>query len=386
MSRSVSFEERLEERLCRTNLLTAEQIAMARKYIEESPVRFVEALVELELLSSDEVEHIVSSMNEIRYVKLEELQVDIDAIRHVPRQVAVANHCIPIRRSGNSLVVAVSDSDSEHVREELRKVTDFEIVFLMAEHDALEHALFIYYGKDQDQVSNDQHVPSKPFIVSNSWSIQPPWNRSFETFYEHEGIARAREIAMRIASGSRESFNCPVMLIGSPETGKTHLLGAIKSYCSTKEPLVQGILCTGEQLRSSIADYLIAGYGEALKYDLRERSVVLIDDFASAWGSEMVETEIAETISNLRANGATIVVSMTDEQFISGPKTSALRLLLEQGTEVLLSAPSKDAMLNIVSARVNTRNRKKSVSLPEWLKTDSGKWSEIQDQFLSRNA
>ncbi len=155
---SVSFDRKLEQRLRRTETLSDAQLASARKYQEESAIGLAEALVEFEFLSSGEVEHIVSSLNEIRSVKLEELQVDLDAVKHVPRHVAISCKCIPIRRSGNALVVAVSDSDTDKVREELRVVTDFEIVLLMAEHDALEHALFIYYGKDAEKTGENSGV------------------------------------------------------------------------------------------------------------------------------------------------------------------------------------------------------------------------------------
>lgn len=384
MSSNVSFDGKLEQRLRRTEVLTDEQLAMARKHQEESPIGLAEALIELDFLSSGEVEHIVGSMNEVRAVKLEELQVDLEAVKHIPRHIAMASHCIPIRRSGNSLVVAVSDGDTDRIREELRKVTDFEIVLLMAEHDALEHALFIYYGKDPDQSSGNQFAAGKAQIASNSWSIQAAWNQSFDTLIEHEGISRAKEVAKQIASGARESFNAPILFIGPSETGKSHLLTAIRNYCSAKEPLMHGILCTGAQLRNSIADYLIAGHLEALKYELRECSIVLIDDFADAWGSEKVEAEFASVIGYLRANGGTLIATMTDEQFLTGPSTHKLRELLEQGTEVLLNLPSNEALQRIVESKVNVHNQRKFGATPDWLKLDSRLWSDIRTQFLSR--
>ncbi len=380
---SVSFDRKLEQRLRRTEILSDAQLASARKYQEESAIGLAEALVELEFLSSGEVEHIVSSLNEIRSVKLEELQVDLDAVKHVPRHVAISCKCIPIRRSGNALVVAVSDSDTDKVREELRVVTDFEIVLLMAEHDALEHALFIYYGKDAEKTGENSGFTGNSQIASNSWTIQPAWNSTFENIVEHDGIARAKMVAKQIASGAWESFNAPVMFIGPKETGKTHLLAAIKNYCSAKEPLMQGILCTGEQLQSSIADYLIAGQSEALKYELRESSIVLIDNVAAAWGIELVESELARLISFLRSNGSTIVVTMTGEEHVQGATCAALREIFEQGSEIHLALPDRDAMRNICSSRFNSRSRKASTGVPAWVSDCNNLWSAIQQRALS---
>ncbi len=385
MSSSVTFDGKLEQRLRRTELLSEAQLALAQKRKEESAIGLAEALVELDLLSSGEVEHIVSSLNEIRSVKLEELQVDLDAVRQIPRHVARSCRCIPIRRSGNSLVVAVSDSDTDKVRDELRAVTDFEIVLLMAEPDALEHALFIYYGKDGEQNSERQAFTASAKVASNAWAIQPAWHCTFESVIEHEGVARAKEVAKQIASGARESFNTPVMLIGSSETGKTHLLTAIKNYCSGKEPLMRGIHCTGEQLRQSIADYIIAGQIEGLKYELRDCSLLLIDDIAAAWGNECVESIIANSIAFARANGSTVVVTMTDEEYVQGPATESMREVLEHGTEVHLSLPDQEAMKSILVSRFNAHNRKLSGALPEWAIKCGTSWAAVQQSALKNS-
>ncbi|MBL0061090.1 MAG: hypothetical protein IPP40_06270 [bacterium] len=386
MSSKVTFDGKLEQRLRRSEILNDAQLALARKRQEESAINLAEALVELELLSSGEVEHIVSSLNEIRAVKLEDLQIDLDAVKHVPRHVAISCKCIPIRRSGNALVVAVSDCDTDKVREELRAVTDFEIVLLMAEPDALEHALFIYYGKDADQSGGNSGFTGNSHITSNSWAIQPAWKSTFEDIVEHEGIVRAKEVAKQIASGAWESFIAPVMFIGPTEAGKTHLLTAIKNYCSVKEPMMQGILCTGEQLRASMADYIVAGHSDALKYELRESSIVLIDNVAAAWGTELVESELASLISYLRSNGSTVVVSITDEEYVQGPTYAPLREIFEQGSEVHLALPDRDAMRRICSSRFNARNRKASIGLPEWVSDCGNSWSAVQKNALYMGA
>jgi len=383
MSSSVTFDEKLEQRLQRTELLSDEQLRLARMRQEESAISLADALVELEFLSSGEIEHVLSSLNEIRTVKLEELQVDIEAVKHVPRHVAMTYRCIPIRRSGNALVVAVSDSDTDRVRDELRAVTDFEIVLLMAEHDALEHALFIYYGRDTMQNAETRGFSGNTQVASNSWVIQPAWNSTFESVVEHEGIVRAKEVAKQIASGAWESFNVPIMFIGPTESGKTHLLAAIKNYCSAKEPLLHGISCTGTQLYNSVADYLIAGQSEALKYELRESSIVLIDNVAAAWGSEYVASEIASLILFLRSNGSTVVVTMTDEEYVQGPPSAMLRKVFEQGTDIHISLPDRDAMHDICSKRFNVGSCKASVRLPEWMRESGNSWSSIQERALS---
>lgn len=350
MSNSTSFDAKLELRLKRAELVNDDQLNVIRELQKESPLSLAEALVELDYLSAREIDSIVHSLGDVRNVKLEDLQIDIDAVKHVPRSLAVKCRCIPIRRSGNTLVIAVSDANFESVREELRQVTDFEVVLLLAESDAIEHALFIYYGEESGK-SKSAKASDYTTHVRSPWSLRPAWNYSFESFVAHEGVQRAKEIAKQVVSGGSESHNSPILFIGPEGSGKTHLLMAIKNYCSAKDPLLRGVYCNGEQLKTLITEYSLAGCVGALRYDMRDCSLLLIDDIAGCWGSEGIEAEVADTIHILIANGAAVIVSTTNEQYIAGPTTKGLRDLMMQGTELHLTAPDSVTQSEILEMR-----------------------------------
>ncbi len=386
MSGNTSLDTKLEQRLKRASLINEDDIGLVRDLQKDSPLSLAEALVELDLLSAAEVSNIIASLYEERSVRLEDVQIDLEAVKHVPRRVAMECRCIPIRKSGNTLVIAVSSADSRRVRESLRAVTDFEIVMLLAEHDAIEHALFVHYGDAQtrrDSAGEQKTIQPQGTPV---WSIRSPWRDTFETLVEHGGVARARELAKQIASGGRDSFHMPVMMIGPTGCGKSHVLAAVKDYCLVKDPTLKGILCTGVELKSSIADNFAVGTIDALRFELRDCSLLLIDDFEAAWGNETVENEIATTIQCLNRAGAAVVVAMSNTSFVSGPATQALREMLASGTEAHMALPDADGMSKILKARCSANLSPVWQDFVSNANENARTWQAIRDFSLSKAA
>lgn len=377
MNVNTAFDTRLEERLRRSEVLRDSQISEARDRQKEAPLSLAEALVELDFLSASEVDQIISSMQELRTVKLEEIQIDPEAVKHVPRQTAIACRCIPIRRTGNTLVVAASDADINRVRVELRAVTDFDIVLLVAEHDALEHALFVYYGDEPS--GRKSELPAAVDAPSTSpWTIRSPWPRTFEFFADHSGCEHAREIAKQVASGNWDGYNSPIMFVGDELSGKSHVLEAIKNYCKAKDPTMRGVLCDGHELRALISDYSVSDKLQALRFELRECSLLMIDDFAAAWGDELTESEIASNFAALKAQGAAIVVTMTNEDYVSQPISPALRSAIEGGTVAHMEGPDAECLRRIVEQRCVERSSDVCASVLSAISTGAPTWTTIR--------
>lgn len=250
MKISSALENKLEQQIQSTELISEEQLQLAKELQGESEISFSDALVELELLSAAELDRILVSLQEIRSVKLEDVQIDLEAVRHVPRRVAVDLKCVPIRRSGNTLVVAAADADEGRVRDGLRNVTDYDIVLLATDIDAIEHALYVYYGDEQVAGSVTSDSVSQRDSSVGMWGLRPAWAQSFETFVLHEGVMQARELAKQIASGEYDAINFPLVLVGPEHSGRTHLLAAIRNYRMAKDPVLKGVFVSGEELKT----------------------------------------------------------------------------------------------------------------------------------------
>lgn len=342
------FSARLEDRLLKSQIVNSKQITMIRELQSSSDIELVEALVALDILTQDEVDRITRSMQSAHSVKLEEIPIDLEAVSHVPRHVAITYRCIPIRKTGNTLVVAVCDSNLDNVQSALQGVTDFEIVMVIAERDALDHAVYIYYGEGADEQLKPSERKLRFVTGATAWSLQPAWRNTFDNFLAHDGVSRAKEVGKQVASSTSELFNLPIIFVGQKGSGKTHLINAVKNYCSTTEPLLRGLQLSGHQLVSALADYRLSGQLNALRFELRDCELLLIDDFAGAWGSEWAETEIAETIETMRSKKAPILLTLTEEEFVTGPHSLRLRDVLGRGTEVRMRAPDKSAITSIL--------------------------------------
>jgi len=353
MSSTDSLDARLAERLRRANLVSDEQLDSARTIQEESPLPLADALIRLEILSQSEVERIVDSLQEVRFVKLEDMQIDREAVRHVPGRVARAHRCIPVRRTGNMLVVAASDPTAPELLDALEAVTDCELLILAAEAEAVEHALYIHYSGDEGAGRLSGHRGELKHRSENgqAWSISPMWSQTLDTFVDHDASRSARELAKQIAAESPEPMDYPILLIGDAGAGKSHLLNAIKAYRTLRNPLSRGLLCTGADLVSHYWEYRAAGQSNALRFELRDRDCILIDDCAALFGDSAVEREFLDLINHCRSTSTQLLLAMTPEQHLTGPVSPELRSAFSKGTEVSLSAPRGDALRNLCAQR-----------------------------------
>lgn len=384
MSSISTLDSRLEERLIRAKVISDDQLSLVRELQQESPLSLAQALVELDLLSAREVERIVESIHEIRFIKLEEMQIDREAVRHVPARVARHHRCIPVRRSGNMLVIAAANPLDVGLRDSLTGVTDCELLILAAEPDAVEHALYLHYSSE-GQSGNAMlaaSVNAKSEYALDPWEIPNPWAMNFDTFLDHDGSRRARELAKQVASSSTEPINYPIILVGESGSGKSHLLIAIRNYCSTRDPLSRGLYCTGAELKRKYWDYRIAGQLHYFQYELRDRQCILIDNCADLFGDDAVEREIASVLSQCIDSGARIVVSMIPEQRVTGPVTAELKFALGSGTEVEMSIMQRTVLETLISARVEAKVLKcVKESISE--QTDRQGWVGLKDSLRS---
>lgn len=370
MSKSQQFDETLAARLLETEIVTEAELGVVRELQSSTAIGLAEALVQLELLSDREMERIIHSVNELRTVKLEQIQIDPNAVRHVPKRVALANRCLPVRRTGNTLVVAYGGGDFEAVREALRAVTDFDIVVLAAEQSALEHAQFIHYGDSTDisTVNSGTAMPAVPF--QPAWGIPMAWRLTFDTLIEHDGIVKGREIAKQIASRLSESSKSPILFVGPKGCGKTHILKAVRNYVSSNEPTTRGLYCTGAQFAESLASHYIAGTVEAFRFDLRDRDLVLIDDVADLYSSSLCERELENLINVMLKKGGVVALTMTDEAYIAGPNSVSLKELFGSGTEVILGKPSRDSLKKMVLNASQGKNCSAAIEIIDRLNDD----------------
>ncbi|MCC6476069.1 hypothetical protein IT157_03355 [bacterium] len=341
MSSTSSVDRELATRLRETDLVTDEQLEVVRQLQSGSSLSLAEALTQLDLLSESELAGIVSSIRQVRQINIEEVDVDREAVRHVPAAVAVRYRLLPLRRSGNSLVVAMSDPQDPTALQALRDVTDHEIVPFLADPEAMEHALHLYYeaAADGEGARIERGESGIARSSEDSWRCESPYPPTLDNFLECDGNRQARNLSYQIAANSRDVYSCPILFVGPAGCGKSHLLHAIGSYVARKHPMMKGLLVTGAELKERIADFALAGQSQLLRYELRDRNFVLIHGLGDVSGARAVEQELCDLITAARKRNVWVVCTLTADELINPSWLPCLRKELENGLIVNIDAP-----------------------------------------------
>ena len=270
-------------------IVTPEELEEAQSYASEQETTLVKALTDLDVLTEDDVAALFADAYQVRSLKLEDVEIDRESIRHIPASVAHRHKLVPVRRSGNTLVVAMADPCDHEARAAVRAVTDFEIVVFVARMDGIEHALHIHYGEAPEEFSEEANscdadpmegasiVPDERFAhIGRSSPLSRGY--TFDAYIEDVGCQYPLNLARSVVSGQPEDRSCPLLFWGAHGCGKTHLLHAIANYLSAKEPLNKYILTTGTIFSDNLFDFMRRLKVNLLRYIYRDAKYLLLDD------------------------------------------------------------------------------------------------------------
>lgn len=85
----------------------------------------------------------------LKKVELSQLEVDLSAVKRIPKELAVRRRMLAIRQSGDILTVLTSDPPDICGLEEVRQITGLEIQLLLCEGQPLDNAIRYYYAEIQ---------------------------------------------------------------------------------------------------------------------------------------------------------------------------------------------------------------------------------------------
>ena len=146
-SRSVS---RLGDVLVERGIITPNQLTEACAFQKTHGGRVGRCLVKLGFASEEDIASALSEQYGIRPVNLIEIIPDKDALDLIPRETAIRYETIPIRRHGNSLIVALADPLFVQTLDELRFITGLTIEPRICIESQIPWAIEQYYGTGQE--------------------------------------------------------------------------------------------------------------------------------------------------------------------------------------------------------------------------------------------
>ena len=137
----------LGELLLRDKMITAEQLQDAQRKTGETGRNLAYTLARLGYIQESHLVAFLSRQYGVPSVALEEVEVDEDVLKLIPREVAEKHSLIPINKDGNSIVVAMSDPANIYAMDDIKFLTGFNVEVVVSSESAIRKAQDQYYGQ-----------------------------------------------------------------------------------------------------------------------------------------------------------------------------------------------------------------------------------------------
>jgi chromosomal replication initiation ATPase DnaA len=350
----------LEQVLREKNIVSEEQLARALAMSDQEGVSLQQSLMALNVLSESELQDILNDLLQVRFLKLEDIEIDHEALRHIPAAVAHRYQLIPVRRSGNTLAVAMVDPTNSEALAAMKAVTDFEIIPFVSRYDAIEHALFLHYGEPPAETTDDGGEMRRGLPVQGTSDVERTSHvgrgvtlnrrQTFAAFIEDAGNQFPLNIAKSIAGGQNEEGYNPFLCWGPAGCGKTHLLHAIGNYIAAKTPLKRVIVTTGRRFADSLYESIRDKKTNFFRYLHRELDALIIDDAEPLLDHEWTQQELVETLGHLERKGKQLVLATRMNMALDPRVTMDFKHMLESGVIAGFSTYSTEAKCAILKA------------------------------------
>lgn len=143
-------KERIGELLVRENLISPTQLKKARDRSKRDGSRLGAELTRLGYVEEGDLTSFLSRHYGVPSVELSEIDIPEKVINLIPEEVANRHQCIPVNRSGSTLVIAMADPSNIYAIDDLKFMTGYEIEPVVASETALEEAIAQYYAGSGD--------------------------------------------------------------------------------------------------------------------------------------------------------------------------------------------------------------------------------------------
>lgn len=361
---------KIEDALLEKKILTSEQYEQAKALQQENGSTFEATLIELKMLSEEDLAALYRDVFQLRRLRLEDVEIDPHALKHVPSAVAWRYKLIPVRRSGNTLAVVMTDPFDNDAVQALKAVTDLEIISFVGDHDAVDHALYVHYGEcpqiESDGAENGKATinPSLRLLIDDERfkylgsGLQINRKQTFDTFVKDDANQFALSIASSIAEMRAESGYNPFHIWGACGCGKSHLLQAMVNHITAHSPMKKYILTTARAFVDDLYESVKRDRINLFRYFYQEQDFLLIEDCDVFLPRMWAQKELVETYQELAKKGKTLILTAKQNLAAHPKAVPEFRKILDKGVIAEINEYSLDAKIQILA------NEKGGVELP----------------------
>ncbi|MEG2256653.1 MAG: ATPase, T2SS/T4P/T4SS family [Lachnospiraceae bacterium] len=128
--------------------ITDEQVESALAYQKENRGKRLGAiLIELGFVSETQMLEALAQRLNLETVDLGQMDVSVDAVEKIPKQLAIKYNMLPIQTDGQTLTVVTNDPLNFYGLEDIRQLTGQSLKVLLSEAEPLTKAIEYYYAE-----------------------------------------------------------------------------------------------------------------------------------------------------------------------------------------------------------------------------------------------
>jgi type IV pilus assembly protein PilB len=154
MASPAATSERIGDLLVREKVITKEQLEKALQEQRQNGTRVGYNLIKLGFVQELELTKMLAKQYKMQAVDLTRFEVDPKIVKLVPTDLAVKNLVLPLTRQGRTLTVAMADPTNYAVIDDLKFITRFDIVAVIAGEFTLRTLIDKHYDADDAQMAN----------------------------------------------------------------------------------------------------------------------------------------------------------------------------------------------------------------------------------------
>ncbi len=166
--------ERLGELLVREKMISPAQLKKAQDRSKAEGSRLGYEITRLGYLDETDLTKFLSKHYGVPSINLLEIEVPPAIIALIPREVAERHQCIPVNRSGSTLVMAMADPSNIYAIDDLKFMTGFNIEVVVASETAIQESTIRYYGEtekldyDYDAILGDLDLEDVDYVEDDA--------------------------------------------------------------------------------------------------------------------------------------------------------------------------------------------------------------------------
>ncbi len=140
--------------LIEQGLITESQLKEALEKQRETGHFLGRILVDLGYISEKELKRVLSIQAGIEMIDLKNTTIDRKAVEVFPSALAKTYNVIPIKLERDTLILAVGDTLSLNIQDDISFILGYKIKMVLADEDDIKEAIETYYGKEIETIDD----------------------------------------------------------------------------------------------------------------------------------------------------------------------------------------------------------------------------------------